>query len=327
MSWVKRALGGEAEEDVGALEGIGERAGVGRHGVAGLPLVHAGLAALVDDAFGVAQDRVVVGQAHGLEQLDAGDRGGAGAVDHEACVLERAAGDVERVDQPGGGDDRGAVLVVVEHRDVHELAQALLDDEAAGRLDVLEVDAAEGRLEQAHAVDEVVDVLGVDLEVDRVDVGEALEQDRLAFHHGLGAERAEVAEAEHRGAVRDHRDEVALGGVLVDLGRVVADREAGRGDARRVGEREVALGGQGLGRRDLDLARPAAPVHLERLVVGDRDAVGLVLDGRIVGLAAHRPSPRGRGCLCRAIADRPLASRVVEPRESSPPGESSSNAA
>ena len=54
-----------------------------------------------------------------------------------------AAGQVQRVDQPGGGDDRGAVLVVMEDRDVHQLAQPLLDDEALRRLDVLEIDAAE----------------------------------------------------------------------------------------------------------------------------------------------------------------------------------------
>ncbi len=35
-------------------------------------------------------------------------------------------------------------MVVVEDRDVHQLAQALLDDEALGRLDVLEIDAPEG---------------------------------------------------------------------------------------------------------------------------------------------------------------------------------------
>ncbi len=61
-----------------------------------------------------------------------------------------AAGQMQRVDQAGGGDDRGAVLVVVEDRDVHQLAQALLDDEAFRRLDVLEIDAAEGRAEIAH---------------------------------------------------------------------------------------------------------------------------------------------------------------------------------
>ena len=74
--------------------------------------------------------------------------------------------------------------------------------------------AAEGRAEIAHAVDEGVRILGVDLEIDRVDVGEALEQHRLAFHHRLRGERAEIAEAEDRGAVRDHRDHVALGGVV-----------------------------------------------------------------------------------------------------------------
>ena len=56
----------------------------------------------------------------------------------------------QRVDQAGGGDDGGAVLVVVEDRDVHQFAQPLLDDEAVGRLDVLEIDAAEGGPEIAH---------------------------------------------------------------------------------------------------------------------------------------------------------------------------------
>ena len=79
-----------------------------------------------------------------------------------------AAGQVQRVDEAGRRDDRRAVLVVMEDRDVHELPQALLDDEALGRLDVLEVDAAEGRAEIAHAVDEGVRILRVDLEIDRI---------------------------------------------------------------------------------------------------------------------------------------------------------------
>ena len=266
-------------------------------------------------------------QAHGLEELDAGDCGGAGAVDHEFHVAQRAAGDVEGVDQAGRSDDRGAVLVVVEHRDVHGLAELLLDDEAAGGFDVLEVDPAEGRLEQADAVDEGVDVLGVDLEVDRVDVGEALEQDRLALHHRLGAERAEIAEAEHGGAVRDHRHEVALGGIVVDLGRIGLDREAGCGHARRVGERQVALGRERLGRRDLDLAGPAAAMHLERLVVGDRDVVGLVLDGGAVVRAAHlMVSLTLMGRLLCGGSNRTTVGRTGE-REPSSSGESSSNEA
>src|SRR3712207_6942435 len=38
---------------------------------------------------------------------------------------------------------------------------------------------------------------------------------RLAFHHRLGRQRAEVAEAQDGGAVGDHGDHVALRGVVV----------------------------------------------------------------------------------------------------------------
>src|SRR3989442_13274051 len=46
-----------------------------------------------------------------------------------------------------------------------------------------------------------------------VDVGERLEENPFAFHDGLSGQRADVAETEHRGAVRDDGDEVAFGRV------------------------------------------------------------------------------------------------------------------
>ena len=45
--------------------------------------------------------------------------------------------------------------------------------------------------EVAHGVDQLFDVLGVDLEVDAIDVGEALEQRDLAFHDRLRRQGAE----------------------------------------------------------------------------------------------------------------------------------------
>ena len=78
----------------------------------------------------------------------------------------------------------------------------------------------------AHRVDELVDVLGVDLEVDRIDVGEALEEHRLAFHHRLRGERAEIAEAEDRGAVGDDGDQVAARRVVEGGVRILGDRLA-----------------------------------------------------------------------------------------------------
>ena len=94
---------------------------------------------------------------------------------------------MQRVDQPGGGDDRGAVLVVVEHRNVEEFAQPLLDDEAFRRLDVFEVDAAKGRVQIAHAVDELVDVAGVDFEIDQTMSAKRLNNAALPSMTGLAA--------------------------------------------------------------------------------------------------------------------------------------------
>ena len=66
--------------------------------------------------------------------------------------------ELQRVDDRGADDDGGAVLVVVEHRDLHALLELRLDLEALRRLDVLEIDAAEGRLQRRHHVDDALDV-------------------------------------------------------------------------------------------------------------------------------------------------------------------------
>ena len=75
-------------------------------------------------------------------------------------------------------------------------------------------------------------VLGVDLEIDAIHVGEAFEQDGLALHHRLAGQRADIAQAQHGGAVGNHRHQVALDGVVVGGRGVALDLQAGRGDAR-----------------------------------------------------------------------------------------------
>jgi hypothetical protein len=142
------------------------------------------------------------------------------------------------------------VLVVVEDGDLHALAQAALDVEAVGRLDVFEVDAAEGRLERGDAVHELVEVAFLQLDVEHVDAGELLEQHRLAFHHRLGGQRPDVAQAQHRGAVGDNADQIAARGVAKRGRRIGGDLFAGRCDTRRIGQRQVALVDHLLGRRD-----------------------------------------------------------------------------
>ncbi len=211
--------------------------------------------------------------AHRLEQFDAGDRRRARPVHHHAAVLDAPAGQFQGVDQPRRGDDRGAVLVVMEHRDIHQLAQTLFDDETFRRLDVFQVDAADALAEKTHAVDEFVDIGGIDLQVDTVDIREPLEQHRLALHHRLRRQRADVAQAEHGRAVRDHRHDIAAVGVFVGIGLVLGDAQAGHRDAGRIGEGQIALCGQRLGRRNLHLARSAAGVELQGFFVCEMGVV------------------------------------------------------
>src|SRR5271169_2418481 len=156
----------------------------------------------------------------------------------------------------------------MEHRNVQQLAQPFFDDEALRRLDVFEIDPAEGRMQVAHAIDEFVDVAGVDLKIYRIDIGKAFEECRLALHYRLSGERTEVAETENRGAVRNHRDEISLRSVVEGGARIALDMQARKGHARRIGERQIALRGQWFGRCDRKLSRAAAAVKQQRLIFG-----------------------------------------------------------
>ena len=202
--------------------------------------------------------------------LRRGDRRRPGAREHDLDLPDVLLQELEGVEQRGPGDDRRAVLVVVEDGDGEGVAQRLFDVEAVGGADVLQIDAADGRLEQLTEADHVIRLLRADLQVEHVDVGERLEQDSLALHHRLPGEWADVPEAEHRGSVRDHRHEIAFGGVAVDLIGALGDLAAGLRHAGRIGERQVALVLEGLGGRDLDLPRATLRVVVEGLLATAR---------------------------------------------------------
>src|SRR5690606_7027933 len=139
----------------------------------------------VDDPLGVAEDDVIRRETHRLDQFDARNAGRARAIADQLRRLHVATRDRKRIDQTGGRDDGGAGLVVMKDRDVHQFAQALFDDEAFRGLDVFKVDAAERRPQKPDTVDELFSVFRVHFEVDGIDIGEALEQDRLSLHDRL----------------------------------------------------------------------------------------------------------------------------------------------
>ena len=148
---------------------------------------------------------------------------------------------LQSVGQSGQDHHSGAVLVVVEDGDGAALLQLPLDLKAAGRSDVLQVDAAEAALEQGHGVDDLVHVLAVNAQGNGVHAAEGFEQDTLPFHDRHPGHRADVAQAQHRGAVGDHSHGVAAAGEGVALGRVGLDLQAGLGNPGGVGQGECFL--------------------------------------------------------------------------------------
>ena len=77
------------------------------------------------------------------------------------------------------------MLIIVHHRNLHPVAQRLLDHEAFGCLDILKVDPAKAGFHQRNGFDDLVRIFGIKFDIDRIDIGKALEQHRLAFHHRL----------------------------------------------------------------------------------------------------------------------------------------------
>ncbi|OQC02268.1 MAG: hypothetical protein BWX79_02822 [Alphaproteobacteria bacterium ADurb.Bin100] len=141
----------------------------------------------------------------------------------------------------------------MEDRDLHALAQLAFDVEAVGRLDVFQVDAAEGGLQRGDDLHQLVRVFLVDLDVEHIDARELLEQNALAFHHRLARQRADVAQPQHGRAVGHHADQITAAGVFECGGGVAGDFLAWRGHTGRVRERQVVLVDQLLGGRDGDL--------------------------------------------------------------------------
>ena len=164
---------------------------------------------------------------------------------------------MESVDKSGGRDDGSAVLVVVHNGYVEFLFEAAFYFKTFGGFDVLQVDTAESGSDSLYRLNEFFGVFFVDFDVENVDTAVNLKEQAFAFHHGLSAYRANVAEAEHRGAVRNHSHEVAFVGVFVSVVGIFLNLQAGLSHAGRISQRQVGLRSVRFCGNDLDLSRAA----------------------------------------------------------------------
>ena len=209
-----------------------DSAQVSHLGVACLVVVHLLHAALPDHAFDIRNPDVFNPDADGDEHVQTRQRRSARARAHELYVFRLLADDAQTIGDRCADDDRRAVLVIMENRNLHALAQLLLNVEAFRRLDVFEVDAAECGLQRSDVLNELVRIGLVHLDIEAIDTSEFFEQNGFAFHHGLGGQWPNVAKTEHRCSVGHNAHQIAARRHVVRLGRVAHYLFAGERDAR-----------------------------------------------------------------------------------------------
>ena len=90
------------------------------------------------------------------------------------------------------------MLIIVENRDIHPLPTKSFNDKTIRRFDVFEVDRPKARLKRTDDIGQLFRVAFIYLDIETVDIGEFFEEHRLALHHRLRGQRADIAKAQNR---------------------------------------------------------------------------------------------------------------------------------
>ena len=122
---------------------------------------------------------------------------------------------MQRIDETCSANNRRTVLVIMENRNIHQLAQLAFNDKAIGRFNVFQINAAKAGAHKFHRIDNFLRVFRVQFEVDTVNIGKTFEQNRLALHHRFGGQRAQIAQAQNGCAIGNHGDHIAARGEVI----------------------------------------------------------------------------------------------------------------
>ena len=95
------------------------------------------------------------------------------------------------------------MLVVVHNRYIDTCLDLFLHLKTFRRLYIFQVDAAEGGLKCNDDVNQLIGIGLVNLYVEDINASKLFKQSTLSLHDWFGGQRADIAEAKHRGAIGD----------------------------------------------------------------------------------------------------------------------------
>ena len=85
------------------------------------------------------------------------------------------------------------MLIVVHHRDIATLFELFLNNEAFWRFDILEINATKTWGDELDRPNELVNIFGINFDINAINIGKALKEDGLALHDRFTCQSAEVA--------------------------------------------------------------------------------------------------------------------------------------
>lgn len=191
-------------------------------------------------------------------------------------------------EQRGQRHDRGAVLVVVQHRLGQTLLQFLLHLEAGRPGNVLQLNGAERLLDTHHRVHDQLGIGVVHQDGHAGQSGKLPEQRGLAFHDRQTGQCADVAQAQDGRAVGDDRHRLAQIGVFVGQLGFFTDGQAHACHPGRVDVAQLLQAAHRLAGHHLYFAALVAVEHAVRLAqkTGIGQRVDLFIDPG-VGVLVH----------------------------------------
>ena len=178
----------------------------------------------------------------GEQKLCDGNARGTGTVYDDAAVLFFLACNTQTVDNAGKHHDGGAVLVVMEDRNVEHFFQALLNLKAARCGNIFQIDAAVCGSNVLDRGNDLLRVLGVETDRYGIDIAEFLKQNAFSLHDRHGGICADIAETENCTSVGNDGNSVCLHGISVGCFFIFCNDFTWFGNARCVCNCKVLSG-------------------------------------------------------------------------------------
>ena len=253
----------QAEKHISTLHRFAQGAQFGIYRKGRLVLVHGFGAAGIDDTTRVANQHFILVEPHVDQQVETGKGRRPGTRGDQPDLRDILVDHFKSRFHRSRHHYRGAMLIVVEHRNFHALMQVFLYVETIRCLDVFEVNAAKCRLQAFDGFRQLVRIFFIDLDIEHIDPGKALEQNGLAFHHRLGSQRADITEPEHRSTIGDHAYQVGTRRVFARREGIFFDFETGIGNTGGVSERQIVMRGHRFGGLDAQLSGSRLTVIIE----------------------------------------------------------------